>query len=79
MHKNDDDDVGPKCFGTAVRCELFPSSFKGPREAPKYNAAINPETWVQDYLVAMSIQSASSFFCSSIPVPGKELHMAHFQ
>ena len=63
-NNNDDDDVGPRCFGPAIRGERFPSSFKGPREAPKYNAAMNPETWVQDYLAAMSIQNASSLCCA---------------
>ena len=38
---NNDDDVGPKSFGPAIRSERFHSSFKGPREVPKYNATMN--------------------------------------
>ena len=56
MRNNDDDDVGPKCFGPTIHGERFPSRFKGPREVL--------ETRVQDYLAAMSIQSASSLCCA---------------
>ena len=38
----EEDDVGPSCFGPRIRDEPFPKGFSLPRDTPKYNGSVKP-------------------------------------
>ena len=38
----EEDDVGPPCFGPRIRNEPFPKGFSLPRDMPKYNGSVKP-------------------------------------
>ena len=44
----EEDDVGPPCFGPRIRDEPFPKGFSLPRDPPKYNGSVKPEDWLID-------------------------------
>ena len=39
----EEDAVGPPCFGPRIRDEPFPKGFSLPRDTPKYNGSVKPE------------------------------------
>jgi hypothetical protein len=51
----DEDAVGPACFGPRIRDEPFPKGFSLPRDTPKYNGTVKPEDWLTDYATAIGI------------------------
>ena len=50
----EEDDVGPPCFGPRIRDEPFPKGFSLPRDMPKYNGSVKPEDWLIDYSTAVT-------------------------
>ena len=55
----EEDDVGPPCFGPHIRDEPFPKGFSLPRDTPKYNGSVKPEDWLIDYSTAVSIANGN--------------------
>ena len=55
----EEDDVGPPCFGPRIRDEPFPKGFSLPRDTPKYNGSVKPEDWLIDYSTAVSIANGN--------------------
>ena len=55
----EEDDVGPPCFGPRIRNEPFPKGFSLPRDTPKYNGSVKPEDWLIDYSTAVSIANGN--------------------
>ena len=53
------DDVGPPCFGPRIRDEPFPKGFTLPRDTPKYNGSVKPEDWLIDYSTAVRIANGN--------------------
>ena len=55
----EEDDVGPPCFGPRIREEPFPKGFSLPRDTPKYNGSVKPEDLWIDYSTAVSIANGN--------------------
>ena len=55
----EEDDVGPPCFGPRIRDEPFPKGFSLPRDTPKYNGSVKPEDWLLDYSTAVRIANGN--------------------
>ena len=55
----EEDDVGPPCFGPRIRDEPFPKGFSLPRDTPKYNGSVKPEDWLIDYSTAVCIANGN--------------------
>jgi hypothetical protein len=55
MAMENEDAVGPACFGPRIRDEPFPKGFSLPSDTPKYNGAVKPEDWLTDYATAVGI------------------------
>lgn len=49
----EEDAIGPACFGLRIRYEAFPRGFTLPRNTPKYNGSVKPEDWLADYATAI--------------------------
>ena len=56
----EEDDVGPPCFGPRIRDEPFPKGFSLPRDTPKYNGSVKPEELLIDYSTAISIANGNT-------------------
>jgi hypothetical protein len=39
----EEDAIGPACFGPRIRDEPFPKGFSLPQDTPKYNGFVKPE------------------------------------
>ena len=51
--------AGPRCLSDAIRAEPYPDKFKEPGKVVNYEPAMDPETWLNSYEMAMSIRNAS--------------------
>ena len=51
----EDNTVGPTCFGPRIRDEPFHKGFTLPHDTPKYNGTVKPEDWLIDYTTAIGI------------------------
>ena len=51
----EEDVLGPPCFGPRICDEPFPKGFTLPRDTPKYTSFVKPEDWLVDYSTAVSI------------------------
>ena len=49
---------GPPCFGPMIQGERYPEGFKGPRDVEKYEPTMDPEVWIDTYMMAMGILNA---------------------
>ena len=57
----EEDDVGPPCFGPRIRDEPFPKGFSLPRDMPKYNGSVKPEDWPVDYSTMLHLERVLVF------------------
>ena len=55
----EEDELGPPCFGPRIRDEPFPRGFTLPRDTPKYTGSVKPEDWLVDYSTAVSIANGN--------------------
>lgn len=56
----EDQYIGPKCFGPAIRKEVLPSSMSNVKKTcDKYNGTTSPETWLSDYIIAVGINDGN--------------------
>src|SRR3954466_7045158 len=55
----EEDELGPPCFGPRIRDEPFPKGFTLPRDTPKYTGSVKPEDWLVDYSTAVDIASGN--------------------
>ena len=55
----EEDALGPPCFGPRIRDEPFPKGFTLPRDTPKYTGSVKPEDWLVDYSMAVSIANSN--------------------
>ena len=55
----EEDELGPPCFGPRIRDEPFPRGFTLPRDTPKYTGSVKPEDWLVDYSTAVSIANSN--------------------
>ena len=55
----EEDELGPPCFGPRIRDEPFPKGFTLPRDTPKYTGSVKPENWLIDYSTAVSIANGN--------------------
>ena len=53
------DDVGPPCFGPRIRDEPFPKGFSLPRDMPKHNGSVKLEDWLIDFSTAVRIANGN--------------------
>jgi hypothetical protein len=68
-HRNDDDYLGPWCFGPAIRAEPFPKGFGIAKHIKPYNGDVRPHTWLQDYATAVGIADGSTnIACKFLPL-----------
>ena len=58
----EEDELGPPCFGPRIRDEPFPKGFTLPRDTPKYTGSVKPEDWLVDYSTAVSIANGNKRF-----------------
>ena len=56
----EEDELGPPCFGPRIRDETFPKGFTLPRDTPKYIGSVKPEDWMVDYSTAVSIANSNN-------------------
>jgi len=55
----EEDELGPPCFGPRIRDEPFPKGFTLPRDTPKYTGSMKPEDWLVDYSTTVSIANSN--------------------
>src|SRR3954464_5168203 len=53
----EEDELGPPCFGPRIRDEPFPKGFTLPRDTPKYTGSVKTEDWLVDYATVVDIAS----------------------
>ena len=46
---------GPECFSRAIRAAVIPPNFRLATEVSKFTSESKPDTWLEDYLVAVQI------------------------
>ena len=46
---------GPECFGRAIRAAEIPHNFRLATGVSKFTEESNPDTWLEDYRVAVHI------------------------
>ena len=59
VEEEEEDAIGPPCFGPRIRDEPFPKGFSLPRDMPKYNGSMKPEDWLVDYSTAINIENGN--------------------
>ena len=55
----EEDALGPPCFGPRIRDEPFPKGFTLLRDTLKYTGSMKPEDWLVDYSTAVSIANGN--------------------
>ena len=55
---------GAPCFGPMIQGEKYPEGFKGPRDVEKYEPTMDPEVWIDTYVMAMGILNASDLLAA---------------
>ena len=50
---------GVPCLVPAIRNELLPKDFKGPRKVPNYTADLQPGAWIESYPMTMELLEVS--------------------
>ena len=55
----EEDELGPPCFGPRIRDEPFPKGFTLPRDTLKYTGSVKPEDWLVDYSTAVNIANGN--------------------
>ena len=55
----EEDELGPPCFGPRIRDEPFPKGLTLPRDMPKYTGTVKPEDWLIDYSTVVNIANSN--------------------